>query len=119
MMYAQHIGSREAGFSIIEVTVALALLVTVLIPLSSFTVQFIGERRNERELRALALGRQYMEETLHLKTYNADQRWTADRKWRMRKTVTRIGDQVIIAVDVFRATEPVPYLHLMTLRLDA
>ncbi len=124
MKHRHHITPRltshvEAGFSIIEVTVAMALLVTVLIPLGSFTVQFIGERRNERELRALALGRLLMEETLHLESYGSEERWTPDRKWRMRKTVTRTGRQVRIIIQVYRHPHPDPYLRLFTIRLTS
>jgi Tfp pilus assembly protein PilV len=103
--------------SLIEATVAMALLVTVLIPLTGFAVQFMSERRNEHELIALALGRQMMEETLQARSYFHQERWTADGVWRIRKTVRYTDKLIHLQVRVYRRAATKPHVDLLTIRL--
>ncbi len=106
-----------AGHSLIEVVVATALVATVLSPLSGMVIFLLNSRQNAPHLVALAIAEQYMEETLHERSY-ASRHVALDRdRWLVQKSVTQTGNQVTIVIRVFRRHRPRPLAELMTVRL--
>lgn len=108
---------EEAGHSVLEATVAVALLVTVVVPLGSFVVYLASQRHNADQVSALTLGTRYMEETLHTARYEMDEASEEDGRWRVRRDVRYEGGRVDIWVQVFRRGDPQPYVELYTVRL--
>ncbi len=108
----------EAGFSTVEVLVALVLLVSVWVPLVHFGVSFLGKPHNARTVQALVLARNMMEETLHARAYAPTNRYSPDGKWRTRRSVAFEGGRVILRVAVYRIPDETPMIRLMTLRLQ-
>lgn len=105
------------GHSLIEAVVATALVVTVLVPLSGVAVYLFTVRQNEGPLVGLAIAQQFMEETLHERSY-ASRQVSLDRdRWVVQKSVTQQGRQVTIVIRVFRRNQPQPLAELMTVRL--
>lgn len=111
--------SAEAGFSSVEVLVALVLLVSVWVPLVHFGVVFLGKPHNARTLTGLVLGRSLMERTLHTRDFVPTEYHTADGKWRLRRHVVQQGRRVVLRVVVYRVPEPTPRIRLMTVRLTS
>ncbi|MEM6335939.1 MAG: prepilin-type N-terminal cleavage/methylation domain-containing protein [Bacteroidota bacterium] len=106
----------ESGFSIIEVLVALALLLVVLVPLSGFGLKLMGEHHNERQIEALQLARQEMERTILDESYRDVERTTSDERWTIRKNVERHGELVHVQVSVARQPADTALVQLQTLR---
>jgi len=106
-----------AGHSLIEVTVATSLVVSVLIPLSGLVVYLLNSHPNAPHLVALAIGEQFMEETLHERSY-VSQHVPLDRnRWLVHKSVSHEGNQVTITIRIFRRNRPRPLVELITVRL--
>ena len=106
-----------AGHSLIEVVVATSLMVTVLIPLSGMVVYLMNSRQNAPHLVALAIAEQFMEETLHERSY-VSRHVALDRdRWLVQKTIRQEGNRVIIVIRVFRRHRPRPLAEVMTVRL--
>ena len=95
-----------AGHSLIEVVVATALVVTVLSPLSGMVIFLLNSQQNAPHLVALTIAEQYMEETLHERSY-VSRHVALDRdRWLVQKSVTQTGNQVTIVIRVFRRHRP-------------
>ena len=108
---------KTAGHSVVEVVVATALVVTVLIPLSGLAIYLLTAEQNEPHLVALTIGQQAMEETLHKRDYESQTVWLQEDRWRVQKRVTQAGNQITIVIHVFRQHRPKPLVELMTVRL--
>ena len=106
-----------AGHTLVEVVVTTALVVTVLVPLSSLAVYLLTVKQNKPHIEALAIGQRVMEETLHVQSYVSQTMELEGGRWRVRKTVSQTGNRVTIAVRVFRRNQPQPLVELMTVRL--
>jgi hypothetical protein len=108
---------ETAGHSLVEVVVATSLVMTVLVPLSGMVVFLLNSRQNAGHLVALALAEEFMEETLHERSY-VSRHVTLDRdRWLVQKSVSQTGNQVTIVIRVFRRHRPRPLAELMTVRL--
>ena len=106
-----------AGHTLVEVVVTTALVVTVLVPLSSLAVYLLTVKQNKPHVEALAIGQRVMEETFHARSYVSQTTELEGGRWRVRKTVAQTGNQVAIVVRVFRRNQPRPLMELMTVRL--
>ena len=106
-----------AGHTLVEVVVTTALVVTVLVPMSSLAVYLLTVKQNKPHVEALAIGQRVMEETLHARNYVSQTRELEGGRWSVRKTVSRTGNRVAIVVHVFRRNQPHPLVELMTVRL--
>lgn len=96
---------------------ALALLMTVLLPLGSFVLQATVRHRSEDDLRALALAQAYMETTLHERSYTRAHVWEEARRWRVTREVRTEGALVTITIRVYRGAQAEPRVQLCTVRL--
>jgi hypothetical protein len=96
--------------------VALALLLTVLIPLSTFVLYLVVQQRNTEQIEALSLGERFMEETLYDRSYAPEERWTDAGRWRLEKTVRQEAERVVLTVRVFRRGRAAPHVTLATTR---
>lgn len=107
----------SGGYAVLEVVVATALIVTVLVPLSGMAIYPFTVNQNEPHLVALMLGRHTMEEALHARSYESQTIRLEQGRWRVHKTITQAGNQITIRVRVFRRHRPKPLVELMTVRL--
>ena len=106
-----------AGHTLVEVVVTTALVVTVLVPLSSLAVYLLTVKQNEPHIEALVIGQRMMEETLHGQSYVSQTIDLEGGRWRIRKTVSQTGNRIAIVIRVFRRNRPEPLVELMTVRL--
>ena len=112
-----HCFTGEDGYTLVEVVVATALLVSVLFPLGGAAIYLLKVRQNERHVLALAYGQDMMEATLHQEAYTNQVVVLEEGRWRVDRTIRRRDKQVVIRVDVFRRGHSEPIVRLMTLRL--
>ena len=108
--------SEIDGYTLIETIVALALLVTVLVPLGGMLGLTVAGRRVEERIRALQLAERAMERTLARKAYQDATRWMEKRRWRIERAIDRQADVVEIRVSVYRKDRTVPLVELRTAR---
>lgn len=108
---------EESGYTLVEVVVATALLLIVLVPVAGTAVYLLKAQQNEPYVHALVLGQQAMEATLHERAYQDASFVLEEGRWRVERTVQRRGRQVTIRVRVFRRGRPGPLTELMTIRL--
>ena len=108
---------QTAGHTLVESVVTTALVVTVLIPLSSFAVYLLTLKQNEPYIVALALAQQAMEETLYRHSYASQTSNLDGGRWQVQKQVALAGRRVTIIIRVVRRGRPRPLVELMTVRL--
>lgn len=109
---------RDAsGYSLVETVVALSLVVTVLVPLSSLAIYLFTVKQGEPQVAAQALAQRYMEDAISTASYTSDTFWLESRHWQVRKTVQERGALVTITIRVFRHQRPQPLAELSTVRL--
>jgi type II secretory pathway component PulJ len=116
----------EQGYTVLEVTVALALFVSVLVPAIGGALHVMTRGSVRPAVEALAQGQRILEETLRHRRFQ-DRTWMSeDGRWAFRRTVRRQGKQVRLTVRVWRARGPArleaatkkkPLLRLATTRL--
>ena len=106
-----------AGHTLVEVGVTTALIVTVLVPLSSLAVYLLTVKQNKPHIAALAIGQRVMEETLYGQSYVSQTIDLEGGRWRVRKTVSQTGNRIAIVIRVFRRNRTEPLVELMTVRL--
>ena len=107
---------NAAGFALAEVTVAAAILTVALIPIAALVVGFSGTPHLRHEMTALALAREWMEDTLYDRAYTEATRLSADNRWRLHRTAVHQGELVTLTVRVYRATDSEPRITLTTVR---
>lgn len=118
---------NERGYSVLEVTVALALFVTVLVPAIGGTLQIMTQGSAETKIEALSHAQWVMEETLRNRTFR-ERRWLSDDgRWAFQRALSSADDRVTIEVRVWRArgaagldavTNQDPLVELVTTRLN-
>lgn len=106
----------EAGFALVEVTVAAAILTVVLIPITAVGVGFLSAPPLRHELQALSLARGWMEESLHVRAFTDSTGRSADGRWRLRRTAVRHDGLVTLTVEIYRASDAAPRITLTTVR---
>lgn len=108
---------REEGFSLVESVVALALLLTVLIPTGAFVLRYSQVRENDRYRHALVLGRRHMENAVMMVAQDGDpEQHVVEGPWEVHVRSARRGRLYRISVRVVHARRSDPYLVLTTLR---
>ncbi len=109
--------SSIAGYSLIETIVALALLLTVLVPLGSFAVKMARHRLGMLKIEALSIAQNVMEKTLAAPTsYSGSQQFTLDF-WMVLTEYQEREGFVIIEISVTQIGKDVPVVSLKTVRL--
>lgn len=117
---------QERGYSVLEVTVALALLVSVLLPAIGGALHVMTRGRVQPEIEALNRAQAQMEETLRHRQFGDDTWLSDDQRWALQRVVTRRDEVVTIEIQVWRARGPIslqaatrgePRVRLVTARL--
>ncbi len=112
-----HVLIKEAGYSLVESIVAIALLVTVLAPLGSFVAHLATHRMSKQKIEAFSLAQLTMAEALKHQDYKSKTAHTSNGKWLVTEQYNLKEDIVIIEVEVFRLNRDKPYVTLRTARL--
>lgn len=108
---------NEAGYSLVESIVALALLATVLVPLSNFVVGLTTHRMSKQKIEAFLVAQAAMEDAL-LKQYSEDRSALIRKgKWLITEQYEMNEDIIIIEVKVSRLNREDPQIILQTARL--
>lgn len=107
----------EAGHTLAESAVAVALLLTVLVPAAMFLVFLTTQPRTAHQAEALSLAQALMEETLARAAFEDATTRTPDEAWTLSRTVAFEGDLVLVSVAVYRRGRPTPLVTLETARL--
>lgn len=108
---------EEDGYSLVEITTALTLLVSILVPLSGSVAYWMTYTHNQHEIEALVHAQRVMEATLHEESYSSDNIWEDNYRWRISKIVLEDRPQVTILVRVYYREQRTPIVELMTQRL--
>jgi len=107
----------EEGHTLVESIVAVALLVTVMVPLIGGLAIILGHSRTGDTTTALLLARSALEDAFYL-PLTTDSTWTHDR-WTIRRTVTAVDSVLVLRVDVSRKdtrrTPSAPLVSIKTL----
>ncbi len=107
----------NAGYSLVESTVALALMVTVLAPAAGFVVHLTGRHLARQKIEALAIGQKALEKSIatlrfvNQITVDADEKWVVSEEYQVEE------DLVTIQISVTRKGSSQPEISLRTARL--
>ncbi|MEL6499772.1 MAG: hypothetical protein AAFQ31_14695, partial [Planctomycetota bacterium] len=100
-----------------ESAVAVALLLTVLVPAAMFLVFLTTQPRTAHQAEALALAQAYLEETIATEAFEDATTRTSDAAWTLERSVAFEGDLALVTVAVYRRDRPTPLVTLRTARL--
>ena len=106
----------EAGYSLVESIVAIALLATVLAPLSAVVVQLTTHRLSEQKIEALGIAQHAMEAALLSGEYQDASRQSPNERWLINESYRMHQGLVVIRVTVSKLHRP-PLVTLQTARL--
>jgi type II secretory pathway component PulJ len=118
----------ENGYSVLEVTVALAIFASVLVPAIGGAVHVMTVGGAQTDVQALAEARRVMESTLQRRRFRRRTWLSGDGRWAFQREIRRREDRVTIVVRVWRArgrvgpqaaTQPPPLIQLATTRLSS
>ena len=113
-------GNSEAGYSVIETTVALAILVTVLVPLAAFILQLLTAKQARQEIEAYLLAQEVMEETLTKEAYTPLDTLYRDGRWQVQREIYEHASGVGITIGVQRSNNTLRSVTFSTFRtIDA
>ncbi len=107
----------EVGSTLVETMVALALLLTVLVPIIGFMATISINQQARVKVQALNYAQYTMESTLLNRAWSDTLIHPAEG-WEVQRVVETDGSLVLIRVDVFQKNKPEPVLHLSTTRLE-
>lgn len=99
---------QECGYSVLEVTVALALLVSVLLPAVGGALHVMTRSSAQSDIEALNRAQAQLEETLRHRQFRDDQWLSEDERWAVQRAVARRDEVVTIEIRVWRARGPIP-----------
>lgn len=116
MMKSQHDIKNEDGSTLVETLVAMAILVSVLLPAGMFLGYMANTPQNEEKIIALGLAQSEMEQVLDSGNYKNAER-EIDNKWLIRNTIAKEDNLLQISVSVYRKNKSKPILKLITERL--
>lgn len=102
------------GYTITESTVALALLLTVLVPAAATLTYLATQQHTRHTVEALALAQRTMERTLAAQAYESSEE--AVGPWRVVTEAEERGRLVTVAVRVYRGEAERPVVGLTTAR---
>ncbi|MEL6706546.1 MAG: hypothetical protein AAFP15_19940 [Bacteroidota bacterium] len=111
------VSGDESGHTLAESAVAVALLLTVLVPAAMFLVFLTTQPRTAHQSEALALAQAYLEETIATEAFEDATTRTADTAWTLERSVAFEGDLALVTVAVYRRDRPTPLVTLQTARL--
>ncbi|TVR17229.1 MAG: hypothetical protein EA391_05470 [Balneolaceae bacterium] len=106
----------ENGATLVETLVALAILMSVLVPLIGLMAILAGNHPAREKVRALNYAQLTLERSIFQQAWT-DTTFNPDPGWRITRTVTRDSVLVEIRVDVFRREDLTSIMHLSTVRL--
>lgn len=106
---------REDGHTIAEAAVALALLVTVLIPAAALLTRLVTEERVRHRIEAAALAQAAVEEAVATRRYEGEREVGP---WRMVWEAERQGPLVVLVARVYRRQSAEPLVELRTVRYE-
>ena len=95
-----HILRSQAGHSLAETSVALAMLVTVLVPLSTVAAKLLAANEAYRTELANLLAQELMEETLAKQDFAPLDTLYFEGKWRGVRTIASVGKLTLIQIRV-------------------
>lgn len=107
----------EKGATLSETLVAMAILMTVLVPVIGVLGILSGNHVVKDKIQALNYAQQTLENTLLHQSWS-DSLYYPQTGWRVERTVLKDSSMVLIQIDVFRRDSFDPVLHLSTIRID-
>ncbi len=108
---------EEEGYSLIESIVAIALLLTVLVPVSAFLGSLATKRISKQKIEALAIAQASMENAIQLRDFTDKSVPVHDGKWILSEEYILNGDLVTIMITVAKPGRSRPGVSLQTARL--
>jgi type II secretory pathway pseudopilin PulG len=110
-------GREETGASLVESLVAIALLLTVLVPMTGALTTVIGRRMAERQTLALAVARRHLETLLGAgDAVPTDSSVASEGEWMVQKVLSYDGSLATYSVEVRHRRKVLPTLVLRTRR---
>lgn len=106
----------ENGSTLVETLVAMAILVSVLLPTSLFLGYIAANPLNEEKIIALGLAQTEMEKIIASEKYENHEK-TVDDRWIVTNTIIEQEDLVQIEISVYRKKRIEPVVTLTTERL--
>lgn len=106
----------EDGSTLVETLVAMAILVSVLLPTTLFLGFIAANPMNKEKITALGLAQSEMERVLASKEYPGTERVVEDQ-WIIKRVVSKKKKLVQVEVSVYRKNRTQPILTLNTERL--
>lgn len=97
---------------------AVALLLTVLVPAAMFLIFLTTQPRTAHQAEALALAQGHMEETLATAAFENATTRTPDEAWTLERSITFERDLALVTVAVYRRDRSTPLAVLRTARFD-
>jgi len=107
---------KEGGATLVETLVAMAILVSVLLPTSLFLGYVAFTPHNKEKIVALSIAQSEMETLLAEKKYLSDKKVVNDR-WVIENRIESSGNFIQLKVSVYRKNKPKPIVILKTERL--
>ena len=109
----------EAGYTVVEVVVALALLTIALLPTTQFAAKLILNSQSRDLITASQLARAELERAIADLEIGLDEALVqvGYKTWRVERRVTARGVLLTLIIKVFKADTRQPIVELMTLRL--
>lgn len=108
----------EHGYTLVEVVVAAALLLAVLVPAGAALTTFAGQRPGERLALATRSAHAALEKTLSEQSFVTDTLNLPAAPWPIHRTVHRERGLVVVTVATGPPQSPRPLVTLATARLD-
>jgi prepilin-type N-terminal cleavage/methylation domain-containing protein len=110
----------ESGYTLVEMLVASAVLLGVLVPATLFLGKITTGRKGRDLIIASQLAESEMERTTSHELYeNSEKQIRLDnRNWRIIRNIEEDQGLVDIRIHVFKAKKPKPVFTLKTLRLS-
>ncbi len=109
--------TEESGYSLVESIIALALLATVLVPLSNFVINLATHRMGKQKIEAFTVAQAVMEQALQAQLYQDKTVLLDNEKWLVVESYDTQDNLVFIEVNVSRFNRSRPQITLRTVRL--
>lgn len=107
----------EDGSTLVETLVAMAILVSVLLPTSLFLGYIASNPLNKDKVTALGIAQSEMEQVLANKDY-ANNEEVIKGNWIIDRRISEEENLVLIRISIYRKDKPEPVITLNTERLQ-
>lgn len=109
----------EAGYTLVEVLVALAILVAVLIPAIQFTAKLMNNSYARDLILATRLAQNEIERMISERDFfQGETQIRLNHKiWRVKRIFENNHGLILIRIQVYKKNANVPFIELKTLRL--